>query len=95
MQKRAVYNNKLLPYLLLAPQIVGRVDIYKTPEARIDEGSIGGTVIVQTRKPFDLKSPTIAGSVGYLYNDRSKKDDFQGALIGVAEPTTSVVVPIR
>lgn len=69
-------------YALLAPQIVGRVDIYKTPEARIDEGSIGGTVIVSTRKPFDLKSPTIAGSVGYLYNDRSKKGDFQGALIG-------------
>src|SRR3990167_1831708 len=69
-------------YALLAPQIVGRVDVYKTPEARIDEGSIGGTVIVSTRKPFDLKSPTIAGSVGYLYNDRSKEGDLQGALIG-------------
>jgi iron complex outermembrane receptor protein len=68
-------------YALLAPQIVGRVDVYKSPEARIDEGSIGGTVIVWTRKPFDLKSPTIAGSVGYLYNDRSKKDDIQGALM--------------
>jgi len=69
-------------YALLAPQIVGRVDVYKTPEARIDEGSIGGTVIVSTRRPFDLKSPTIAGSVGYLYNDRSKEGDLQGALIG-------------
>ncbi|WP_332771349.1 TonB-dependent receptor [Phenylobacterium sp.] len=69
-------------YALLAPQIVGRVDVYKTPEARIDEGSIGGTVIVSTRKPFDLKSPTIAGSIGYLYNDRSKEGDLQGALIG-------------
>ncbi len=69
-------------YALLAPQIVGRVDIYKTPEARIDEGSIGGTVIVSTRKPFDLKAEIIAGSVGYLYNDRSKKGDFQGALMG-------------
>lgn len=69
-------------YALLAPQIVGRVDIFKTPEARIDEGSIGGTVIVHTRRPFDLKSPTIAGSVGYLYNDRSEKGDLQGALMG-------------
>lgn len=68
-------------YALLAPQIVGRVDIYKTPEARIDEGSIGGTVIVHTRRPFELESPTIAGSVGYLYNDRSKKGDLQGAAI--------------
>ena len=68
-------------YALLAPQIVGRVDVYKTPEARIDEGSIGGTVIVNTRRPFDLESPTIAGSVGYLYNDRSEKGDIQAALM--------------
>ncbi|CAN7488725.1 TonB-dependent receptor [Phenylobacterium sp. LjRoot225] len=66
-------------YGLLAPQIVGRVDVYKSPEARIDEGSIGGTVIVNTRQPLDLKSPTIAAQFGYLYNDRSKKGDLQGS----------------
>lgn len=85
-------------YALLAPQIVGRVDVYKSPEARIDEGSLGGTVIVSTRKPFDLKSPTIAGSVGYLYNDRSKKDDFQGALMGSwknADETIGVAVSVQ
>jgi len=69
-------------YALLAPQIVGRVDIYKTPEARIDEGSIGGTVIVSTLKPLDLRARTLAGSVAYLYNDRSEKGDVQGALMG-------------
>jgi iron complex outermembrane receptor protein len=68
-------------YALLAPQIVGRVDVYKSPEARIDEGSIGGTVIVNTRRPLDLKSPTIAGSIGYLFNDRSEEGDLQGALM--------------
>ena len=85
-------------YALLAPQIVGRVDVYKSPEARIDEGSIGGTVIVSTRRPFDLKSPTIAGSVGYLYNDRSKKDDLQGALIASwknADETLGVAVSVQ
>ncbi|WP_312165763.1 TonB-dependent receptor [Phenylobacterium sp.] len=66
-------------YALLAPQIVGRVDIYKSPEARLDEGSIGGTVIVNTRRPFDLKPLTLAGSLGYLYNDRSEEGDVQGA----------------
>ena len=68
-------------YALLAPQIVGKVDVYKSPEARIDEGSIGGTVIVNTRKPLDLKSGLIAGAVSYLYNDRSKKGDAQGSLL--------------
>ncbi len=68
-------------YALLAPQLVGRVDIYKSPEPRIDEGSIGGTVNVVTRKPLDLKPFTVAASVGYQYNDRSKKGDVQGAAL--------------
>ncbi|TGX55644.1 TonB-dependent receptor [Sphingomonas gei] len=68
-------------YALLAPQLVNRVDVYKSPEARIDEGSIGGTVNVVTRKPLDLKPFTIAGTLGYLYNDRSKKGDVQGSAL--------------
>jgi len=68
-------------YALLAPQLVGRVDVYKSPEARIDEGSIGGTVNVNTRHPLDLKPLTFAGSLGYLYNDRSEKGDIQGSVL--------------
>jgi len=69
-------------YALLAPQIVGKVEVYKSPEPRLDEGSIGGTVIVNTRKPLDLKSLTLQGSLSYLYNDRSKKSDPQVAVLG-------------
>ncbi len=68
-------------YALLAPQLVNRVDVYKSPEARIDEGSIGGTVNVVTRKPLELKAFTVAGSLGYLYNDRSEKGDVQGSAL--------------
>jgi iron complex outermembrane recepter protein len=68
-------------YALLAPQLVGRVDVFKSPEARIDEGSIGGTVNVVTRKPLDLEPLTVAGSVGYLYNTRSEKGDVQGSAL--------------
>ena len=68
-------------YALLAPQIVGKVEVFKSPEARIDEGSIGGTVIVNTRKPLDLKAGLVAGAVSYLYTDRSKKGDAQGSLL--------------
>ncbi|MDT8757401.1 TonB-dependent receptor [Sphingomonas psychrotolerans] len=68
-------------YALLAPQLVNRVDVFKSPEARIDEGSIGGTVNVVTRKPLDLKPFTVAGTLGYLYNDRSKKGDVQGSAL--------------
>lgn len=70
-------------YSLLAPQLVGKVEVYKSPEAHIDEGSIGGTVIVHTRKPLDLDGTTISGQVGYLYNDRIGSGDPQvSALFG-------------
>ena len=68
-------------YALLAPQLVGRVDVYKSPEARIDEGSIGGTVNVVTRKPLELEPLTVAASLGYLYNTRSEKGDVQGSAL--------------
>ena len=69
-------------YSLLAPQIVGNVMVYKSPEAHIDEGSIGGTVVISTRKPLELEGTTISGQVSYLYNDR----------IGTGEPQASFLV---
>lgn len=60
-------------YSLLASEIIGNAEVYKTPQARIDEGSIGGTVIVNTRRPLDLKANTLTGTVSYGYNDRADK----------------------
>lgn len=68
-------------YSLLAPEIVDRIEVYKSPEPWIDEGSLGGTVIVRTRKPLDLKANTISGSLGYNYNDRSKIGNPRGSLM--------------
>ncbi|QPF76806.1 TonB-dependent receptor [Roseateles sp. DAIF2] len=60
-------------YTLLAPQLVSKVEVYKSPEAWLDEGSIGGTVNITTRKPLEMKSGlTLSGTASYLYNDRSK-----------------------
>ncbi len=70
-------------YSLLAPQIVSKVEVYKSPEAWLDEGSIGGTVNISTRKPLDLEGTTISGAVNYLYNDRIKDGDPSiSALVG-------------
>ncbi|WP_447406995.1 hypothetical protein, partial [Clostridium perfringens] len=54
---------------------------YKTPEARIQEGAIGGTVDIVTRKPLDLKPGTLTATGGYEYNDRSKKGNFRGSAL--------------
>jgi iron complex outermembrane recepter protein len=69
-------------YALLAPQIVGSVEVYKSPEPSIDEGSIGGTVIVNTRRPLDAGIDPISGAVTYLWNDRSEEGDFQYSVMG-------------
>ena len=50
-------------YSMLPPELIGGMEVYKTSQANIVEGGIGGTVIVKTRKPLDLDANTIFGSV--------------------------------
>lgn len=69
-------------YSLLAPQVVSKVEVYKTPEAWLDEGSVGGTVNISTRRPLDLERTTLSGAVSYLYNDR----------IGSGDPSVSALL---
>ncbi|KHL56273.1 TonB-dependent receptor [Xanthomonas cannabis] len=74
-------SGRTFNYTLLSPEIIGLMEVYKTPEARIDEGSIGGTVIVHTRKPLELPRNTIRGSIGYNYNDRSEEGNPRGSAL--------------
>ncbi|KKK89828.1 hypothetical protein LCGC14_2729180, partial [marine sediment metagenome] len=52
--------NRGFNYTMLPSEIVSGLEVYKSPEADIDEGSIGGTVIVRTRKPLDLDANNIS-----------------------------------
>ncbi|HEX7814464.1 TonB-dependent receptor [Dyella sp.] len=66
-------DSRSFNYSLLTSEIIGTAEVYKTPQARIDEGSIGGTVIINTRRPLDLPANTLTGNVSYSYNDRADK----------------------
>src|SRR3569623_2113173 len=59
-------------YLTLPSEIVGQLDVYKSPEADVDEGGIGGTINVHTRDPLDFPHFTVSGSLQGVYSDRSK-----------------------
>lgn len=59
----------------LAPELIGDVQVYKTTEARLDEGGIGGTIIVNSRKPLSLPANTLSVSFNYNRNERNKEDD--------------------
>ena len=64
-------------YTMLPSEIVSGLEVYKSPEADIDEGSIGGTVIVKPRKPLDLDANKIAGSVIMQHSEVSGETDPQ------------------
>ena len=64
-------------YTMLPSEIVSGLEVYKSPEADIDEGSIGGTVIVRTRKPLDLEAHKIAGSILMQHSEISGETDPQ------------------
>ena len=64
-------------YTMLPSEIVSGLEVYKSPEADIDEGSIGGTVIVKTRKPLDLDANKVAGSVIMQHSEVSGETDPQ------------------
>ncbi|QAY77593.1 TonB-dependent receptor [Sphingosinicella sp. BN140058] len=72
-------SSRTFNYSLLAPELVDRLEVYKSPEARIEEGSLGGTVIVRTRRPLELDANSVFASAGYSYNDRAEKGSVRGS----------------
>ena len=72
-------SSRTFNYSLLAPELVDRLEVYKSPEARLEDGSLGGTVIVRTRRPLELEANSIFASGGYSYNDRADKGNIRGS----------------
>ena len=62
-------------YLLLPSELIGLLTVYKSPTADLDEGGIGGTIDVKTRKPLDLKSGAFSGSLQDAYTQKSSSND--------------------
>jgi outer membrane receptor for ferrienterochelin and colicin len=59
-------------YLLLPSALIGSVEVFKSPEARLDEGGVGGVIINHTRKPFDLEPWSGSVSAEGTYSDVTK-----------------------
>lgn len=53
-------------YSLLPSELIGGMEVYKSSQADLTEGGIGGTVIVKTRKPLDMAAGTafLGGKLG-------------------------------
>jgi|TARA_Y100001937_G_scaffold11828_1_gene14810 iron complex outermembrane receptor protein len=64
-------------YTMLPSALVSDLEVYKSPLASIDEGSIGGTVILRTRKPLSMEANSINISLEGQYSESSEKWDPQ------------------
>jgi iron complex outermembrane receptor protein len=62
-------------YSMLPSELVGGIEVYKSSQADIVEGGVGGTVIVKTRKPLDLDANTVFASVKGDYGSVSEEVD--------------------
>jgi iron complex outermembrane receptor protein len=62
-------------YLLISPDLVAQAEVFKTWEPKLLEGSLGATVLVDTRNPLNLEPFQFSGTVTDDYNDRNKKNE--------------------
>ncbi len=69
-------------YELLPSELVGSVEVFKSSQADLAEGGVGGTVVVHTRKPLDLDSKTIFASIEGQHQNDSDKIDPQVSALG-------------
>ena len=69
-------------YLTLPSEIVGQLEVYKTPQADVEEGGIGGTINVNTRNPLDLDPFTISASAQMVYSEL--RDSWDPQVSGLA-----------
>lgn len=60
-------------YLLLPSSLIASAEVYKSSEAKLDEGGVDGTVILRTRRPLDLKPWSGFVSAEGTTSDVSKK----------------------
>jgi len=64
-------------YTLLPSTVVSKLEVYKSPQADIQEGSLGGTVYLKTRQPLDLDAGTVSLQAQGQYSDASGEVDPQ------------------
>ena len=66
-------------YELLPSEVVGEVEVYKSSQADLDEGGVGGTVDIKTRKPLDLEALSFHGSIEFQDQSDSDEQDPQAS----------------
>ncbi len=65
-------------YTLLPSELVGSVNVYKSSEAKLQDGGTTGTVNIVTRRPLEFADKiTAEASIGAVYSDQAESADPQ------------------
>ncbi|MFU2511804.1 TonB-dependent receptor [Pseudoalteromonas sp. ASV78] len=68
-------------YALLPATMIQRVEVYKSSEARLDEGGIGGTVLLYSRKPLDMDKNS--GIINFETSNSDITDKYEPQFSGI------------
>lgn len=58
-------------YDVIASELVGKIEVHKTQQARLQEGAVGGVVNIYSRKPLDVGTK-VSASIKADYNERAE-----------------------
>ncbi|MFT4724631.1 MAG: iron complex outermembrane receptor protein, partial [Colwellia sp.] len=67
--------NRSFNYTMLPSVIVKGLEVHKSATASMDEGSIGGTVVLNTRRPLEMDANSVSIGLEAQYSDVSEKTD--------------------
>ncbi|ARN75096.1 TonB-dependent receptor [Oceanicoccus sagamiensis] len=62
-------------YTLLPSTVVSSLEVYKSPQADIQEGSLGGTVYLRTRRPLEMDANSGSIQLQSSYSENSEEWD--------------------
>jgi iron complex outermembrane receptor protein len=68
-------------YLMLPSDLIGKVSVYKSPQADLEEGGIGGVIDVTSRNPLDMKANAVFASLQGAYTALADKKDPQASAL--------------
>lgn len=68
-------------YTLLPSAMIKKVEVFKSSEARLDEGGVGGSVLLHTRKPFEMEANSGVLNLEATYADVTEDYEPQGTAL--------------
>ncbi len=74
---RRSFNMDLMP-----SEMIKGLEVYKSPVASLDEGGVGGTVILRTRKPLEMDAGTVYASVEGNTNSLADDNGYGASVLG-------------